>query len=563
MRAGLQPDERSGLPDAVVALLRRALDLLGSPPHPRASSLAITLCQRALAETGYLPTVSSVLARALHVHGRSEDAVAVCGRALALHPEAVELRLEQLLHTIPVFYREPRQVELAREAYTARLGALERHLSTAPSEELARLFRRARFLSPYWLPYQGLVDASLYRRLGALVHRARLAAHPDDGGEPAMHGLSGALRVGFVSNHFHSHTTWHVVIRGWIAGLRARGFACHGYSLGTFADTCTDDARRDCVRFLHGERPFREWCEAIRADRLHALIFPGLAFSPTLDRLAHMRLAPVQCVSFAYCDTSGSPNMDYFLSSGLMEPGGGDAHYTEQLVRLPDLAFSYPGARVDPSARGREHPGIRHGTVLYLSPHLPRKYLPQHDDLYARIAAGVPESQVVFVRDPRVEAVSRLLERRLRGAFEARGVDPARHLVFLDRLDREDYESLLVSADAYLDVPGWNGGTMTAEALVRNLPVVTIEGAIARSRMGAAMLRHLDVTDTIAFTADDYVRLAIRLGHDVAWRESLRRRLAVTSHRVHDDTARVDGLAAFLERAIHHAAGAGSSSVPR
>ena len=92
---------------------------------------------------GYQPVVSSVLARALHAHARSEEGIAVLDRALSEHPEASELRLEQLLLTIPVICAEARQVQLAKDAFSVRMGKLERHLATAPSEEFARLFERA------------------------------------------------------------------------------------------------------------------------------------------------------------------------------------------------------------------------------------------------------------------------------------------------------------------------------------------------------------------------------------------------------------------------------------
>ena len=559
--AELAPQADGDLPDGVKDLLDRARTLLHSPPDPSLSPLAIELCRRALEKVPGHPVVASALARALHAHGKSDEAAAACEAALATHPEAVELQLERLLLTIPVVYRDAEQVEASRATYEARLGELEQRLAAAPEEELARLGRRARRVYPYLLPYQARNDAALQRRLGLLLRRAVLAAEPDIDGQPdsdagpARPAPGEPLRVGFVSDHFRNHTIWHVITRGWLAGLRERGFAVYGYAHREHHDDCTDASRRECVRFLAGKRSVNEWARAIRNDRLHALIYPALGYSGTVDRLALARLAPVQCTSFGHCETSGYPTMDYFLGSALMEPGDGDAHYTETLVRLPDLGLSYPAVRVDPSERGRDHPGLRRDAVLYLSPHLTKKYLPEHDELYARIAERVPEAQLVFFKDPRVAAVSRVLERRLRSAFMARGVDPDERLVFLDRLGRRDYEALVMAADVYLDVPGWNGGTTTAEALVRHLPVVTLEGEVARGRMGAGMLRHLGVTDGLARTPDDYVRRAAALGRDAGLRAEMRRRLAQSSRRIHEDDARLDGLAAFLEEAVREPGG--------
>ena len=536
-------------PSSVKDLLGRARDLAAAPPDPRLSPLVIELSRRALAQVPGDPDVSLALARALHGHAEGEEAAAVCDEALAAHPEAVELELERLLLTIPVVYREEGQPARARAEYAGRLEALAARLEGAPDAVFERLGRKARRFSPYLLPYQGLDDAPLQRRLGALTSRAVRVAFPPPATRPAPSAARGGLRVGFVSDHFFSHTIWHAVTRGWLAGLRARGFACYGYAVGGRTDDCTAASRRDCVRFVQGDRPVVEWAREIRADRLDALIYPAIGYSPVVETLALTRLAPLQCTTFGHCETTGFPTMDCFLSSALMEPPEGDAQYTETLVRLPDVGLPYSPPAERLSGRGRDHPGVRRDAVLLLSPHPAKKYLPEHDRLYLRIAESIPGSQLVFFRDARVERVSRILERRLRTAFSDSGLDPDGRVLFLDRLGREDYVSLLAACDVYLDVPGWNGGTTTAEALAHHVPVVTLEGSVARGRMGAGLLRHVGLEDGIAATPDDYVELAARLGADPAARDAVRRHLAGTAHRIHDDAERVDGLAGFLRRA--------------
>ena len=268
-----------------------------------------------------------------------------------------------------------------------------------------------------------------------LLRRAVAAAYRDralEDGAPA----ESRLRIGFVSGHFWGHTVWHVVIKGWLAGLRARGFECYGYAVEGPEDGETEKARALCRRFVSGERPLEQWADEIAADRPHVIIYPALSYSGVCDRLALLRLAPVQCTTFGECETSGSPVMDWYLSSDLMEPADGDAHYTERLARLPDLALSYPGRQGTPSGRGREHQGLRPDAVLFVSPHLLVKYLPRHDELYARVAAEMPDAQLVFFKDWRVERASRVVSRRLEAAFAAHDVDPGRSLVFLDRLSK-------------------------------------------------------------------------------------------------------------------------------
>src|SRR4029077_2902951 len=70
-------------------------------------------------------------------------------------------------------------------------------------------------------------------------------------------------------------------------------------------------------------------CRAILADNLHVLMFLDIGMLPLMTQLAALRLAPVQCSTWGHPVTSGLPTVDYFLSSHLMEPEDGQAHYTE------------------------------------------------------------------------------------------------------------------------------------------------------------------------------------------------------------------------------------------
>jgi len=57
------------------------------------------------------------------------------------------------------------------------------------------------------------------------------------------------------------------------------------------------------------------------------------------------------------------------------------------------------------------------------------------------------------------------------------------------------------------------------------------------------------ITDGLAHSEDEYVQLAVGLGRDASRRADLRRRLGVSSPRISDDAARLDGLASFLRAA--------------
>ena len=117
---------------------------------------------------------------------------------------------------------------------------------------------------------------------------------------------------------------------------------------------------------------------------------------PIAGRLAAQRLAPVQCVAWGQPETTGMPTLDYFLSSDLMEPPDGAAHYTESLVRLPNLGLCYlpdalPDVRLDRAALGlppdRAGVLVRPGAVQI--PAAVRRGVPAHRRSGRRVSVRV------------------------------------------------------------------------------------------------------------------------------------------------------------------------------
>src|SRR5262249_34434965 len=141
-------------------------------------------------------------------------------------------------------------------------------------------------------------------------------------------------------------------------------------------------------------------------------------------------------------------------------------------------------------------------------------------------------------------------KKRLDRAFDAAGLSSARHCVFLKPLSQGQYVAAIGQCDVVLDTPEWSGGNSTLECLTYDLPIVTLPGALMRSRHSTAILRLMGIEETIARSLDDYVAIAVRLAHDTDWRGALRDRIAANKHRLYRDHACIAALEEFLERAV-------------
>jgi predicted O-linked N-acetylglucosamine transferase (SPINDLY family) len=269
-------------------------------------------------------------------------------------------------------------------------------------------------------------------------------------------------------------------------------------------------------------------------------------------QLAAQRLAAVQCASWGHPVTSGFATIDYFLSSDLMEPAGAAAHYSEQLIRLPNLSIYYEPADVPPISIDRAELGLRADAVVYWCSQSLPKYLPQFDGVFARIAAEVPDCQFTFIGFGGGSGVTEIFRTRLERAFHAIGLNAKNHCVFLPRLAPDRFVAAIGQCDIVLDSIGWSGCNSILESLVHNLPIVTLASEMMRGRHTAAILDMMDVRETMARTIDEYVSIAGFLGRTTAKRTELSAEIASNRHRVYRDRACIAALQTFLDRAVRN-----------
>src|SRR5712671_5237504 len=208
---------------------------------------------------------------------------------------------------------------------------------------------------------------------------------------------------------------------------------------------------------------------------------------PVCPQLAGQRLASVQCNSWGHPETSGFPTLGYFLSSDLMEPPDGHDHYTERLIRLPNLSAFYEPAET--SSVSAPELGLDSGTavVKYWSPQSLYKYLPQFDWIFPRIARAVGPCRFVFIQDKSAH-VTETFRKRLDRVFSEAGMIAADYCLILPRLDQSRFLAATQSCDIFLDNPEWSGGITTLESLAFDLPIVTMPGRMMRGRHTAAFL---------------------------------------------------------------------------
>lgn len=528
--------------DVFDALLNRGLTLAALDRHDE----ALVSYDKALALCPGEPDALLNRGSALIQLNRAEEATACCQQLVAANPDDAEARLTLCMAQLPMVYRSEPEIDRFRASYEQHLKSLNDYAGRG--DGLQKLATVMGNWQPYYLPYQGQNDRDLQSIYGTLFCRA-MAVRFGAATLPGAPAPDAPVKVGIVSGFFREHAIWRIPTKGWISQIDRKNFRIFGYYTRLDRDAETDIAAGLCDHFIQGPLSLARWRETILADAPHVLIFPEIGMDRVSAQLAAQRLAPTQCNALGHPVTSGFPTLDYALSSDLMEPPGAEDLYTERLIRLPNLSVYYEPAEASSIRLSREELGLRADATVFWCGQSLFKYLPQFDQVFPRIAREVPYCQFAFIEAYGIaRPIAQLFRQRLAAAFAACGQDPARHFVFLPRMNRQRFAAAIGRCDIILDSIGWSGNNSTMEGLPTGLPVVTMNGAFMRGRHTSAILRMIGVTDTIADSIDDYVRIAVRLAKDVQWRTAARSRMLDNQHLAYRDRTCISALEDFLNR---------------
>jgi predicted O-linked N-acetylglucosamine transferase (SPINDLY family) len=513
----------------------------GRPPDAEACYRRAIALQPGFADAHY--NLGCVLAG----DGRTDEAIECQQAAIAAQPLHGAARLALCMAQLPIIYATTEEVAVRRSCYLATLDALS---AAVERPAVARAVAAAIGTSqPFFLPYQGHNDREPQANYGRLL--CRLLAEAEPRAPLAKSPAPGErIRVGIVSGFFQDHTVFRLFLEGWLTELDRDRFELTAFHTGRTSDAVTEHcAEQDC-RFVRGLHSPAAWRSAVSATLPHVLLYPEIGMDPIAAYLAAQRLAPVQCAAWGHPETTGLPTMDFFLSSGLMEPPDGEAHYTEQLIRLPGLGVHYtPDERPEPLL-DREALDLPQAVPIYWSGQALYKYLPAYDWIYPQIAAAVGACRFIFIGFAKSASITNAFRERLRQAFAGFGLDAEQYCIILPPMPQQRFIAAVGLADVILDTPGWSGGRSTLDCLSQNPALVTWPGALMRSRHTAAIMSRIGCEATIAGSLDEYVAIAVRLGLDAAWRTRIRAIVADGKHRVFRDTGAIRALETFLLAAV-------------
>jgi predicted O-linked N-acetylglucosamine transferase (SPINDLY family) len=446
------------------------------------------------------------LANALSDAGWIDEAIAGYERAVALDP-----RLAGAYVNLGNAHRDAVRLDEAMKWFREAMR-FPTHASTAHSNVIIDMLAH---------PAYGAKDV-----LAEATRWAQAYAEPlmGRGGPPRAQSASGRrLRIGYLSADFRGH----VVGRALWPVLREHdrsAFEIACYSSTAKADAMTAEMRQrvDLWRDVAG-MPDDQLAQRICEDGIDILVDLSLHMRGNRLLVLARKPAPVQATWLGYPSTTGLRTVDYRLSDPFMDPPGGDeAVYVEETLRLPDT-FQLYGPPAEADVEVNELPARTNGFVTFGCLNNFFKVNDAGLGLFANVVRDVPKSRLILL------AKRGRHQERTRAFFAERGVDGDR-ILFPDKPHGSArYLSLYHDLDVALDPFPYNGHTTSCDGFWMGVPVVSLVGKAPVGRAGWSQLSNLGLTELAAHAPDEYVAIAKSLAGDLdrlaALRSTLRQRL--------------------------------------
>ncbi len=384
----------------------------------------------------------------------------------------------------------------------------------------------------FFLAYHGMNDRRLQEKLAAVYLRAcpSLAYTAPHVTVPRREGR---IRIGFASRFLHHHSVGRFF--GPIVEHLAScpEFEVLLFPIGRREDAALSRTAAACAEVVRIEANSLDLARrAIAESQLDILVYPEIGMDPFTYLLAFSRLGRVQCVLQGHSVTTGIPNIDYFVSSALIEPENGQEQYSERLALLRTLPMHIEPPVLPERFASCDELGLPADKRLYVCPMKLQKVHPEMDWAIGEILRRDANAEVVFVADDRNAGWQTLLARRFARSMGALA-ERVRFIPWIGSQER--FIGLLHAADAVLDSFHHGGATTSHLCLASGVPMVTWVSETSRSRFILAYYRLMGIDECMAQTPQRYVEIALRVAHDRAWRREIAERLRQAAPRLYDN----------------------------
>lgn len=287
--------------------------------------------------------------------------------------------------------------------------------------------------------------------------------------------------------------------------------------------------------------------QQIADQRFDIIVYPEIGMCPKNRWIAFSRLAPIQINTWGHSDTSGLPNIDYFVSSKFFNSADDQCQYSEKLIRFNSLGTFYhdicqvlkqqPEFANHDSTEFREtiiqKTGIKNPNIYgclqsFFKTH--PSFVKILNDILKMDSNGV--IVILAAKD------GDLNERYIK--YMNASIANNDRLHFVCRSPFTQHALDIKNCDLMLDYFPFGGFNSTIESFSLGKICITRPGCRISGKFTQGLYEKIGITEFTCKTDEEYVKKAVEYGTNCEKRKEYENCIAENIHKIFEETESVD-----------------------
>ena len=314
------------------------------------------------------------------------------------------------------------------------------------------------------------------------------------------------IRIGYYSSDFYNHAMSYL-----LAGLfelhNKSKFEIFGFS---FSPEKNDEMRKRIAQ------SFNQFIDInLKTDKEVAELSRKLKIDIAVDLLGFTsnnrmgifseKCAPIQINYLGYPGTSGSKFIDYIVADKTLIPKKYQKYYSEKIIYLPDTyQVRDSKQKISTKIIKKENFNLPKNNFIFCCFNQNYKITPSIFNIWMRLLKKINKSVLWLLEDNPTASIN------LKKEAENKGINSER-IIFAKRIPQSEHLARHKIADLFIDTFPYNAHTTCSDALWSGLPVITLAGESFASRVGASILKAIDLKELITTSEKDYENLILKL----------------------------------------------------
>lgn len=402
------------------------------------------------------------------------------------------------LNTFPRVYKNTRQLNYFRKKFLLLISNINDLLLNKPLSNNERL-NIIKSKTNFHLAYQQKNDLELNKKYYNLLSKI----YPENKRFKIDQFIEN--KILFVSGFFHKHTVSKIFFNFVEEVANIKKYEVHMLHLSHTEDDWTTLYRNLNGKFYQ-KTSINEIYNFLMKEKFKTIIFLDHAMNNITQAILNVKLAKKYIMLWGHPITTGSRNVDFFVSSKFMD-NNNQANYSEKLLLLDGIGFNY---KVDKNLNSLKKI-IPKNNSFYI-PQALFKFLPKYDHLLGVLLEQNKNSTISIIKDKDPHYTKIFVERLLKNKKINKNF---KRIFFLDGQDKKfNFINKLMEHKIVMDTVGWSGGNTSIEAIYLDKPIITLEANTLRGNHTSAILKQINLEILIAKNYSEYLALAKKINDD-------------------------------------------------